>query len=191
MLQTGFDPTQTATDSVPPGLDEMLPGPVLGAYLSGIDVAQVSGYDRIVVLRAHQRMALHYQAHTYSDTAAITTVLADNGEAGNIELASAEIRVALHLTRRAPDSELAFALDLKQRLPQVHAMLASGLIDVQRAKVIDNETCHRTKRGGTDHGPCPGPSPQDGYGHASRNSVSKQMLTRQRNGINKPSTHAD
>jgi hypothetical protein len=76
MLETDFDPTAFATDTIPPGLDEMTPGPVLAAFLSGIDVTMVSGYDRVVVLRAHQRMASHYQAHAYNDMTAITTATA-------------------------------------------------------------------------------------------------------------------
>jgi hypothetical protein len=117
---------------------------VLAGFLSAIDVNVVSGYDRVVVLRAHQRMASHYQAHTYNDMTAITSVLAQDGETGEIDLAAAEIRAALHLTRRSADIELSFALDLRQRLPQLHAMLESGVIDVRRAKAIDRHTCHLT-----------------------------------------------
>jgi len=146
MLETDFDPREIATDRVPPGLDEMQPGPVLAGFLSAIDVTTVSGYDRVVVLRAHQRMASHYQAHTYSDMAAITSVLSGDGEDHRYvsEVASAEIRAALNLTRRSADVELSFALDLKMRLPQIHAMLESGVIDVRRARTIDHETCHLT-----------------------------------------------
>jgi hypothetical protein len=144
MLKTDFDPTAFARDTIPPGLDQMTPGPVLAAFLSGIDVTMVSGYDRVVVLRAHQRMASHYQAHTYNDMTAITTVLAQDGETGEIDLAAVEIRAALNLTRRAADIELSFALDLQQRLPKVHAMLMDGSLDVKRAKTIDRETCHLT-----------------------------------------------
>ena len=146
MLQTDFNSIGTATDGVPPGLDEMAPGPVLAAFLSGVDTDALSGYDRVVVLRAHQRMASHYQAHTYSDMAGIVDVLDDPSGRfeDTTEMASAEIRAALNLTRRAADIELSFALDLRQRLPQVHAMLTGGVIDVRRARVIDHETCHLT-----------------------------------------------
>ncbi len=146
MLQTDFNSIRSATDDVPPGLDEMAPGPVLGAFLSGVDVDALSGYDRVVVLRAHQRMASHYQARVYKDMAGICEVLDDPEQRfeNTAEMASAEIRAALNLTRRAADIELSFALDLNQRLPKVHAMLASGLIDVKRARTIDNETSHLT-----------------------------------------------
>jgi hypothetical protein len=144
MLDTDFDPTEIAADHIPPGLDAMAPGPVLAGFLSAIDVDTVSGYDRVVVLRAHQRLASHYQAHTYTDMAAITQALANDGEASETELAAAEIRAALNLTRRAADIELSFALDLRRRLPQVHQLLADGAIDLRRARTIDNATCHLT-----------------------------------------------
>ncbi len=146
MFATDFDPAEIARDVIPPGLDEMSPGPVLGVFLSGVDVEALSGYDRVVVLRARQRMASHYTAEVYTDMAGIVDVLDDpTGRfEGTIEIASAEIRAALNLTRRAADIELSFALDLKQRLPKVHTMLQDGLIDVKRARTIDHETCHLT-----------------------------------------------
>ena len=146
MLQTDFNSIGTATDNVPPGLDEMAPGPVLAAFLSGVDTDALSGYDRVVVLRAHQRMASHYQARMYSDMAGICEVLDEPAQRfeDTAELASAEIRAALNLTRRAADNELSFAMDLQQRLPKVHRMLMDGVIDVRRARTIDHETCHLT-----------------------------------------------
>jgi hypothetical protein len=57
-------------DSIPWDLDDMPPGPFLAGFLSLVDVSNLSGYDQIVVLRAHQRMASFYQAATYQDMAA-------------------------------------------------------------------------------------------------------------------------
>jgi hypothetical protein len=124
----------------------MDPGPVLAAFLSAIDISSVSGYDRVVVLGAHQRMASHYQAHVYTDMVGILDAFDDPAARfeDSTELASAEIRTALNLTRRSADIELSFALDLRQRLPQVHQMLTNGSIDVRRARTIDHETCHLT-----------------------------------------------
>jgi len=144
MFDTDFDASTLVGEGIPPGLDQMVPGPVLAAFLSSIDVNTVSGYDRVVMLRAHQRMASHYQAHVYTDMAAVTNAL-DDDDARYEEVAAcgaAEIRAALNLTRRAADIELSFALDLHERLPQVHGMLMSGVIDVRRAKVIDRATGH-------------------------------------------------
>ena len=144
VVQTDFNPREIATGQIPSRLDDMAPGPVLAAYLSTINVGGLSGYDRVVMLRAHQRMASHYQARIYTDMVAITNALVEDGETYEVELASAEIRTALNLTRRAADTELSFALDLRQRLPQVHDMLKSGLIDVRRARTIEHETSHLT-----------------------------------------------
>jgi hypothetical protein len=126
--EADFDPTQIATGHISPGLDEMFSDPVLAAFLSAIDVAAVSRYDRVVVLRAHQRMASHYQAHTYTDMSIITQVLADDGEAGERELASAEIRAAL---KRAPTSG---RLSTIERRPQGHQMCvrSTGAIVLRR-----------------------------------------------------------
>jgi hypothetical protein len=131
-------------ESIPPRLDSMAPGPVLAAYLASIDTDALSGYDRVVVLRARQRMASHYAAAVYSDMTAVADAHDDGVEhpehaAG---LASAEVRAALHLTRRSADIELSFALDLRHRLPLVHHLLSIGAIDVARAKMIDRGTCH-------------------------------------------------
>jgi len=133
-----------ATDAIPAGLDTMEPGPILGAVLSSIDVTGVSGFDRIVVLRAHQRMASHYASRVYVDMAAVVESMPgiDERPQDAAEYAAAEIRAALHLTRRAADVELSFALDLRDRLPRLAGMLATGEIDVRRARTIERETVH-------------------------------------------------
>jgi len=134
-------------DPIPHDLDYMEPGPFLAGFLSQIDVANVSGHDQIIVLRAHRRMASYYEAATYQDMAAVnTTMLSYDGypqpdvEAG--EMAAAEVRVALNLTRHAADVEIQFALGLHRRLPRLFDMLASGVVDVKRAKVIERSTMH-------------------------------------------------
>ncbi|MGB5185746.1 MAG: hypothetical protein WBO84_01275, partial [Acidimicrobiia bacterium] len=65
-------------EPIPAGLDAMEPGPILAAFLASIDVRRVSGYDRIVVLRAHQRLVSHYTASMYADMAAVVDVLDDD-----------------------------------------------------------------------------------------------------------------
>jgi hypothetical protein len=52
--------TSGVFEGIPDGLDRMAPGPVLGAYLANVDVNRLCGFDRVVVLRAHQRMVSHY-----------------------------------------------------------------------------------------------------------------------------------
>jgi hypothetical protein len=144
MWETNFDPKVPAAEHVPPDLDEMAPGPVLAAFLSAIDTASLSGHDRVLMLRARQRMASHYAGQVYSDMVAVADALEDPHarHEDTARLAASEIRAALHLTRRAADIELSFAMDLQQRLPEVHRMLTTGLLDVRRAKTIENGTCH-------------------------------------------------
>jgi hypothetical protein len=139
-----IDQDRQVGNGIPRGLDDMEPGPVLGAFLSSIDVHALSGYDQIVVLRAHQRMASHYQAKSYEDMTAVTdtmiSLLDDVPSYESAEAAEAEIRVALRLTRRAAENELSFALGLHGRLPQVFDSLMVGLIDVRRARTIERHT---------------------------------------------------
>ena len=134
----------TENVSVPAGLDVMEPGPVPAGWLSWIDVATVSGHDRVTVLRAHQRMASHYSAQVYADIAAVGDAFreVDDDPLLVAEATSAEIRAALMLTRRAADIELGFAVELDERLPRVAAALETGRIDVRRAKTITHGTVH-------------------------------------------------
>jgi hypothetical protein len=134
-------------DPIPRDLDTLPPGPFLAGFLSTIDVSKVSGYDQIVVLRAHQRMASFYQAATYQDMAAVNTsmLVHDGYRQPDVEaagMAAAEVRVALSLTRHAADVEMQFALELHRRIPRLFDMLASGVVDVKRAKVIERGTSH-------------------------------------------------
>jgi hypothetical protein len=130
-------------DGIPPGLDDMEPGHIMAAFVSAIDVDSLSGYDRVVVLRAHSRLAAHFSAQSYRDMAAIKDVMHDYDHGSGAAIGAAtEIRAALRLTRRMADIELEFALDLRQRLPQVWDMLQAGTIDVRRAKLIVDATIH-------------------------------------------------
>jgi hypothetical protein len=125
-------------------LDELLPGPELGARLAAIDSATLSIYDRIVVLRAHQRMVSHHQAASYREMDQIYGWFADQDP--NLEFAFegavCEISSALHLTRRSAEFELELATDLHRRLPQVGDCLRQGRIDLRRARAFARETCH-------------------------------------------------
>ncbi|MDH5504394.1 MAG: 13E12 repeat family protein, partial [Acidimicrobiia bacterium] len=130
---------------IPVGLDGLPAGPFLAALLSSIDVADVSGHDRVVVLRARQRMVSHYQAQVYADMVAVSDFL-EQDFVGDLELATdataAEIRAALCLTRRAADHELDVAVTLRDRLPNVWAAFNKGDLDAARAKTIVRGTEH-------------------------------------------------
>lgn len=135
-----------ACDPIPAGLDRMEPGPVLAGFLASIDVDRVSGHDRVIVLRAQQRMASHHQAEVYAAMAS----LQDHMERDLFrhdpdlawEAASTEIRAALRLTRRSAEQQLDLATSVRRRLPAVWAALAGGEIDRARARVLVHETSH-------------------------------------------------
>ncbi|MCP3998588.1 MAG: DUF222 domain-containing protein, partial [bacterium] len=153
-LELGILPDDTMTmafgrdefDVVPDRLDEMQPGPFLAAVLAHLDHSRLSGHDRIKVLRAQQRMASHYSAGVYAAMASVTEHLREEDDDYQIgtEAASAEIRAALRLTRRATEVEHSFALELHERLPSVAAALQAGDIDVRRAKTIARHSEHLT-----------------------------------------------
>ncbi len=115
----------------------MEPGLFLAAILSSGGFGWSVWLRRVVVLRAHQKMVNHHQAWAHQAMAAIEDHCAELFD-GDLEVASvaasAEIRWALNLTRRAADTELNLAHTLRQRLPLLWDALVSGIIDVRRAK---------------------------------------------------------
>jgi hypothetical protein len=64
------------------------------------------------------------------------------GSADPYEVASAEIGTALHLTRRGADTQLGLAYQIYERLPEVWEALDGGQIDLPRARVLADQTCH-------------------------------------------------
>ena len=132
--------------AAPPNVDAMSPGPIVAAWLSAVDVEAVAGLDRVAVMRAHHRLATHFAALAYRDMLAIHDLIADedaHGDPVDVGLATeAEIRAAMRWSRRFTESELRFALDLRDRHPAVFVALERGSIDVPRARAIDRGTCH-------------------------------------------------
>ena len=138
-------PVETGRPGIPAGLESLPPGPALGAILSTIDVASVSGTARVAVLQAHQRQVSHYEAARYHDMTAISDyMLQDLGDdlPDAVDAAAFEIRAALRMTRRAAETELGLAQDLRERLPAVGDALSRGDIDVRRARTITYGTGH-------------------------------------------------
>ena len=131
---------------IPAGLDGLPAGPFLAAVLSSICVGDLSGHDRVVVLRARRRMVSHYQAQVYADMASVSDYL-EADFAGDLELASdataAEIRAALRLTRRAADHhQLDLAVTLRDRLPNLWVVFERGDLDGPRVTTIVRGTEH-------------------------------------------------
>ena len=122
-------------------------GPHLAALVAAIDPEGLSGTDRVHLLRAQQRMASFFRAAMYRTMVSIVEVLGDAADVETCELAAAEIRAALRLTRRTADVELSFALDLTRRMPQVLRAFGDGAIDLARARAIVAETAHLSNGG--------------------------------------------
>ena len=133
-------------EAVPANLEEIPVGYVLAAVLDDIDIDTCSGYDRVRVLKAHQRMRAHYAARSYHTMTKVAEAINPEDMAEDIveQAASAEIAAALRLTRKAADSEMNLALELWQRLPEVWRALCDGVIDVHRARILVDGTLHLT-----------------------------------------------
>ena len=140
MLERMFD----SVGVLPKDFEGMGPLPALAAFLSTLSDVSLSGHDRIRVLKTHQRLASFFQAQVFEDMAAISQLMTESEADPEIaaDAAAAEIGAALQLTRRAADFDLALAVDLKERLPQVWEALAAGKIDLRRVRVIVQGTAH-------------------------------------------------
>ena len=135
---------------LPADLESIPPGLMLHIILSSIDRERLSGYDRVRVLEADQRMASHFQARIYADIEAVSmsvTEELDDLWEGTIpdpviveDATASEVQAALHLTRRAAGMQVDLAFQLCQRLPEVGQALHEGLIDLARARVLSDLT---------------------------------------------------
>lgn len=134
-----FDTYDTSTSVLPEDLDGHAPGPELAEMLGAVNVSELDSYDRVLVLRAHQRLASHFQAQVYRDMVSISRAWEVESDPEDIEAAygaaEAEIGTALRLTRRAATIDLGFASGLLA-LPAVFSALLSGRIDRRRAGVL-------------------------------------------------------
>jgi hypothetical protein len=126
-----------ADEVIPPYLDDMTPGPFLGAILSGLDRSRLSGHDLITVLKAETRMVSYFQAlAAESMVGAMDRSHVERGAyPETYDQSTDEIRAALHLTRRSADIETAQAHAIRTH-PQVWEALRKGEIDLRRARVI-------------------------------------------------------
>ncbi len=141
-----FD-TATIAPFIPADLDTVEPGPRLAAVLAAIDVRALSGHDRVVVLRAHRRMAAHHQAMGYEAMAAVAAWYEQECPSSDdpgcaFDCTVAEVQAALRLTRRAAESDVMHACDLIREVPKVWSALRAGRIDFRRAWVMASGTLH-------------------------------------------------
>jgi hypothetical protein len=131
---------------IPDNLDDIPPGPQLAAVLASLEWEHISGYDLIRVLRAQHRQIAHYQAAQCWTTERIVAVYQDEYQdqyTTPTELqdgAAAEIGAALHMTRRAAETETSLAVTLCRHYPRVFQAVLLGSIDLYRAKIIIQHT---------------------------------------------------
>lgn len=69
------EPDLNGPETIPASLDEMEPGVFLAVILEHTDIDRLTPHERVVVLRAYQRMASHHQAQDYAAMAAITAAM--------------------------------------------------------------------------------------------------------------------
>jgi Domain of unknown function (DUF222) len=136
----------TVRQVIPEDLVDIPPGPRLEQVLSGIDLARLTGFECVHVLKARYRQLNHDRAQLMA--AMVEVGLCGVGLAEEPvrrmvvpdEFSVDEIRAALVLTRRAAEAQFWLAYDLLTRLPAVHAALDAGVLDEPRARVLSEWT---------------------------------------------------
>ncbi len=143
-----LDPESDDDQGLPADLDSIPPGLLLAVILSSVDRDRLSGFDRVELLKARARQIAHLQAEMYADIGAVSEAV---GELANLECpdpqdvfytTASEVQAALNLTRRAGEIQTDLAFQLTERLPHVWRALHDGLIDLPKARVLCDQTCH-------------------------------------------------
>jgi hypothetical protein len=129
------------------GLGLVGAGAGLAGRLAGVDRCRLSGHDRIELLKARARLRSHVEAELLADMVAVldaemAAIGSDLAVDVVHDVAAAEIGAALSWTRRMAERQLDFASTLVSDYPQVWEVLHAGLIDLPRARVIVDHTCH-------------------------------------------------
>lgn len=116
-----------------------------GSFETTGDAGSHPGAVLVAELRAQARAVAFHQARLMESIMAIVDEYGAM-EGAEVELAwegaVSEVRAALSLTRRAAESDVGLAWDLRERLPDVLAALREGRIDYRRACVFVRGTAH-------------------------------------------------
>jgi hypothetical protein len=119
-------------------------GPQLSAALAQLDLAAVSGFDAVLVLKARNRQSNHERGHLLTTVGEVMRRKDPDYGAHDMEswdeVGMPEVRAALMLTRRAANSVCGLARDLLVRLPAVLAAMTGGALDQPRARVFSSWT---------------------------------------------------
>lgn len=134
---------------LPPDLDQWEPGLALAAVLSSVSVDSLDEEDRILYLKASERLNAAGQARTFRAMTSITDAYEDLGldTAEAHRGAALEIRSALRLTPRAAENELDLAHSVRTRVPALIEAMEAGRLDRNRARVLSRHTEHLSAAG--------------------------------------------
>ena len=125
-------------------IEAMPPGPLLASYMATVDPSTLTGYDRVLSLRATQRMRNHFDAMYLRHVASLADAFHEPGgrPEEDVEALEGEMRAALHMTRRSAEADIQLALSLRDRLPDVLAALDRGDLDIRQARAMHASTMH-------------------------------------------------
>jgi len=141
LITTTSDMTRAPLVGLPDGLEAIPPGLFLASIVSSVDRSRLSDHDTVRLLTARDRLVSHLQAERSADIAEVANRSSDRDGLGG-EFAALEVGTALRLTGMAAMAEVAFAVEMTERLPRVHEMLTAGQIDIRRARVLADGTSH-------------------------------------------------
>ena len=144
------DPAEArfTADTLPADLDVIPTGLMLAVMLFNMDRNELSGFDRVSLLKARSRLISHLQAEQLADIDSVTEAITDLPDIPGLghhdvyDTTATEISAALSLTRRASETLVDLAYRLYQRLPAVWQALSEGFIDLPRARVLADQTTH-------------------------------------------------
>lgn len=129
--------TELEMAAIPGSLDQMSPGPRLGALLSTVDIERLSGHDAIVFARAQQRQISYDQARQYRALSRVGELYMEGSTDVDLwEFASVETGAALTQTRRTAAFEMGLADDIVNRYPALLAALRDGRLDIAKVRTI-------------------------------------------------------
>lgn len=124
-------------------LETMRPGAEMATALAALHGHSLSPHDRVLLIRAHRRMASHHEAMVLAEANRLLPAFDELDDPGLAhEAVTTEVRAALSLTRRSAEMLMDLSDDLVYRLPDVWAALSNGDIDVPRARVFSRGTSH-------------------------------------------------
>lgn len=122
-----------------------LPPIVLAVLVHRTDPDCLPGHDRVLYLKARERLVSHHQAGSLDAFESITRCVPPDHDRDDDrivlpeprwEFASDEVRAALRLTRHGAEQRVDLAISLSEEYPELLAMLREGQIDLYRVRLV-------------------------------------------------------